>query len=65
MFRYRCWVLWNNFRDSMLNEIAIWCMKHCWVSTECFYQSCEQLSATEIEIFSKQMIEKKERGKNE
>lgn len=58
---YRCTPMdyIRDFRDCILNRLAVWCMKHCHNWSIIFYTACRQLSSKQIEIYAKQVIAKK------
>ena len=53
---------WYDLRDWALNNLAVWCMKHCHPWATCFYTSCRCMTPYEIELQAKSAIEAKKKG---
>lgn len=55
--------LWN-VRDWLLNHGAVWCMKHCYNWSTCFYTACEQLTYEELKLMADDALRYKRENKS-
>lgn len=47
----------EDFRDWLLNHLAVWCMNHCYNWAMCFSTACKQMTTLELEMTVQDIIQ--------
>lgn len=49
-------MIWYDFRDWLLNNLAVWCIKHCHNWSTIFYTACTRLEPLEVKGMAKSYL---------
>ena len=56
---------WYDLRDTILNRLAVWCIKHCHNWSTIFYTACSRLEPRDVECMAKSYLQSVEKGWDE
>ena len=61
-FDERFWFWRRCAKDWTLNHIARWCIRHSYSNSTLYYELCKKMDANEIKVYTRQVLEAKEKG---